>query len=109
MSDIDKPADPKSTFGYRAAKSAVIVLSALIILALIGLVVGAVMKFTGRSKPVFAGSGGVAFVLPPGAKIVSTETQPGRMILHVHSGAGDEIDIVSTEDGHLIARIGPPR
>ena len=94
---------------YRMAKLAVIVLSALIILALIGLVVGAVMKFTGRSAPVFAGSGGAAFVLPPGAKIVSTETQPGRMILHVHTAAGDEIDIVSTEDGHLVARIGPPR
>ena len=109
MSDIDTPADPKSTFGYRAAKSAVIVLSALIILALIGLVVGAALKFTGCSKPVFADSGGAAFVLPPGAKIVSSETQPGRLILHVHSGAGDEIDIVSTEDGHLIAQIAPPR
>src|SRR5471032_2602973 len=77
VSDIDTPADPKSTFGYRAAKSAVIVLSALIILALIGLVVGAALKFTGCSKPVFADSGGAAFVLPPGAKIVSSETQPG--------------------------------
>ena len=109
MSDIDTPADPKSTFGYRAAKFAVIVLSALIILALIGLVVGGIMKFSGRSKPVFAGSGGAAFALPPGAKIVSSETQPGRLILHVRSAAGDEIDIVSTEDGHLIARIAPPR
>lgn len=111
MSDIDTPADPKSTFSYRAAKLAVIVLSALIILALIGLVVGGIMKFTGRSKPVFAGAGsaGAAFALPPGAKIVSSETQPGRLILHIHSGAGDEIDIVSTEDGHLIARIAPPR
>src|SRR5258706_13859723 len=78
VSDIDTPADPKSTFSYRAAKLAVIVLSALIILALIGLVVGAALKFTGRSKPVFAASG-AAFVLPPAAKIVSPETQPGRL------------------------------
>ena len=109
MSDIDTPADPKSTFSYRAAKFAVIVLSALIILALIGLVVGGIMKFSGRSKPVFAGAGGAAFVLPPGAKVVSSETQPGRLILHVRHNGADEIDIVSTEDGHLIARIGPPR
>ena len=94
---------------YRMAKLAVIVLSALIILALIGLVVGAVMKFTGRSAPVFAGSGGTAFVLPPGAKIVSSENQPGRLILHLRNNGADEIDIVSTEDGHLVARIGPPR
>ena len=108
MSDIDTPADPKSTFSYRAAKFAVIVLSALIILALIGLVVGGIMKFTSRAKPVFAGSGGTAFVLPPGAKIVSSENQPGRLSLHLRNNGADEIDIVSTEDGHLIARIAPP-
>ena len=107
MSDINAPADPKGTIGYRAAKFAVIVLSALIILALIALVVGVVLKMTGRPTHVLgsAGDSSGAYVLPPGAKVVSTETQPGRLILHVRSGTGDEIDIVSTEDGHLIAQI----
>ena len=105
----DMPADPKSTLGYRAAKLAVIVLSALIILALVGLVAGAILKLSGRSTHVLGGaSGGGTFALPPGAKIQATETQPGRLILHVHSGEGDEIDIVSTEDGHLIAQIKAP-
>ncbi|HEY0301301.1 MAG TPA: hypothetical protein VGC36_08225, partial [Rhizomicrobium sp.] len=86
MSDIDAPADPKSTPSYRAAKLAVIVLSALIILALIGLVVGAVLKLSGRSTHVLGSggsgsSGGGAFALPPGVTIVSTETQPGRLIV----------------------------
>ncbi len=97
--------------GYRAAKFAVIVLSALIILALIGLVTGAVLKLSGRSTHVLGGGqGGDAFALPPGARIVATETQPGRLIVHVRSPAGDEIDIVSTEDGRLVARIAaaPP-
>ncbi len=107
MSDINAPADPRSTLGYRTAKFAVIVLSALIILALIGLVVGAVLKLSGRSTHVLGGgaSNGGAFVLPAGAKIVGTDTQPGRLILHVTSPQGDEIDIVSTEDGHLIAQV----
>jgi hypothetical protein len=113
VSDINAPVDPKSTAGYRAAKLAVIVLSALIILALIGLVVGVVLKMTGRSTHVL-GSGApasdAAFVLPVGARILSSETQPGRLVLHVRSGEGDEIDIVSTDDGHLVARIrsAPP-
>ncbi len=94
--------------GYRAAKLAVIVLSALIILALIGLVVGAVLKLSGRSTRLSGSGSGETFALPPGAHIVSTETQPGRLILHVRSGEGDEIDIVSTGDGHLIARIKSP-
>ncbi len=111
MSDIQAPVDPKSTLGYRAAKLAVIVLSALIILALIALVVGAVLKLAGRSTHVLgsgSNTGGGAFALPAGAKIVASETQPGRLILHVRSGEGDEIDIVSTEDGHLIAQIKSP-
>jgi hypothetical protein len=114
VSDINAPVDPKSTAGYRAAKLAVIVLSALIILALIGLVVGVVLKMTGRSTHLFGPGGGsasdTAFVLPAGARIMSSETQPGRLILHVRSGEGDEIDIVSTDDGRLVARIrsAPP-
>ena len=113
MSDINAPVDPKSTAGYRAAKLAVIVLSALIILALVGLVVGVVLKMTGRSTHVFGSSTAAsdsAFILPAGARIMSSDTQPGRLILHVRSGEGDEIDIVSTDDGHLVARIrsAPP-
>lgn len=112
MSDIPAPVDEKRTIAYRAARLAVIVLSALIILALIGLVVGAVLKLSGRSTHAMGGGGsgsdGGAFALPAGAQIVSTETQPGRLILHVRSGEGDEIDIVSTEDGRLIARIKSP-
>jgi hypothetical protein len=107
------PAGPHNTMAYRAAKLAVIVLSALIILGLIGLVVGVGLKITGHSVHLFGGgadSGGdtaapQAFFLPPGGKIVSSETQPGRLILHVHAADGDEIDIVSVDDGHLIARI----
>ena len=49
VSDMQAPADPQNTLAYRGAKYAVIVLSALIILALIGLVVGSVMKLSGRS------------------------------------------------------------
>ncbi|MEJ1970286.1 MAG: hypothetical protein WDN03_16905 [Rhizomicrobium sp.] len=109
MSDIQTPADPKTAITYRAAKAAVIVLSALIILALIGLVAGAILKLSGRSTHVLGGTAGSsAFVLPPGATIVGTDSQPGRLVLHVRSGAGDEIDIVSTDDGHLIAQIKAP-
>ena len=111
MSDIPSPADPSKTLSYRMARLAVIVLSALIILALIGLVVGTVMKLSGRSTRVIGGSQNTAaFVLPPGAKIVSSETEGGRVVLHVTSPAGEEIDILSTDDGHLIAQIkaAPP-
>jgi hypothetical protein len=109
VSDIQSPADPSKTLSYRMARLAVIVLSALIILALIGLVVGSVLKLSGRSTHVIGGAQNPgAFVLPAGSRIVSTETQTGRIILHVTSPVGDEIDILSTDDGHLIAQIKAP-
>ena len=103
MSDMQAPADPQSSLAYRGAKYAVIILSALIILALIGLVIGVVMKLSGRSTHFADGS--QTFTLPQGARVLATETQPGRLILHVRSPEGDEIDIISTEDGKLVGRV----
>ena len=118
MSDIQAPVDEKQTTRYRVARLLVIILSALIILALVLLAVGTVMQMTGHSTRIFGSSkpaapgavapvGAEAFALPPGATVVKTESQPGRLILHVHSAAGDEIDIVDTSDGRLVSRIGP--
>lgn len=106
MSDMDAPADAKPLVSYRTAKGIVIVLSALIILALIGLVGGFIWRLASRPAASAADSGGV-FALPPGAQILTMETQPGRLILHVRAPAGDEIDIVNTDDGALVARIKP--
>jgi hypothetical protein len=108
VSDIKVPADPQNTLAYRGAKFAVIILSALIILALIGLVVGAVMKLSGRSTNLDEG-GSQPLILPQGARILATEVQPGRLILHVRSSEGDEIDIVSTDDGRLVGRVTSAR
>jgi hypothetical protein len=105
---MEQPAGPQKTLAYRGAKFAVIVLSALIILALIGLVVGTVMKLSGRSTHLIGRGGTSAFALPPGAKIVSAESQPGRLILHVRSPQGDEIDIIDTDDGRLISQVKTP-
>ena len=110
MSDMQSQAGPQSTLAFRAAKYAVFVLTALIILALIGLVVGAVMKLSGRSTKLVSEPSGQTLALPQGARILSSESQPGRLIIHVRSAAGDEIDIVSTDDGRLIGRVitAPP-
>ena len=107
MSDMQAPAGPQDKLAYRGAKYAVIVLSALIILALIGLVVGVAMKLSGHLPRQSANDSGQTFMLPPGAKIVATDVVPGRLVLHVRSLQGDEIDIIDTESGRLVSRIGP--
>jgi hypothetical protein len=108
VSDINGAADDyKKTFKHRAALTAVIILSILIVLALIALVVGAVVKFGNAPGKKLADGPAVSqpFSLPQGARILSSDTQPGRLIMRVRNGEADEIYIVDTANGHLISRI----
>jgi len=84
-------------------KAVVIGLGALIVIALGFVALGIVKKFAGAgTAPAPSAS---VFSLPPGAKIVEMQSEPNRLILRVHTQTGDEIDIVDTEDGRLVARI----
>ena len=110
LSDMERSASPQNSLAYRGAKYAVIILTALIILALIGLVVGAMMKLSGRSTHLIGRGSSASYTLPPGAIILSTESQPGRLIISVRSPQGDEIDIIDTDNGQLISQLktAPP-
>ena len=84
------------------AVAAVIILSSLIILAFIALVTGGIMTMRGKG----AAAPAVAFSLPRGARILTSETQPDRLILHVRTAdGGEEIDIVDTGTGKLVSSI----
>lgn len=96
------PVPEHQTPAYKAAKLAVIVLSVLIILALIALVVGGI-RGAGH-KAAYAGAT-ATFQLPPGARIVDMQSQPGRLILRVRDAAGEEIDLLDTQDGHLVGQV----
>jgi hypothetical protein len=103
VSDIEVPFDPKKTTSYRLMLAVVIVLGVLIVIALGFLVMGLVSK--GSSHGAAQGSVAVTYSLPPGAKILETRSEPNRLILHLRTGDGDEIDIFDTGDGHLISRV----
>lgn len=77
-------------------------LSVLIVLAVIALVVGGIRG--ARKKAAYAGAT-ATFQLPPGARIVEMQSQPGRLILRVRDGAGEEIDLLDTQDGHLVGQV----
>lgn len=107
MSDVTPgPADNyKSSASYRGARAAVILLGVLLAIAFLLLIVGFVYKVSGHKS---SGQGApVQFTLAHGAKIVSTEVSGNRLILHVRSSAGDEIDIVDIEDGRLVSQVKP--
>jgi hypothetical protein len=101
--------DPKSTLSYRLARAAVIILGVLLVIALVLLVVGLAFRMTNRHTTAGSASAPEIYVLAPGARIVSVDAQPGRMILRVHSAAGDEVDIVDTESGRLVGQVKSAR
>ncbi len=85
-------------------KAVVIGLGVLIVIAFVLLVVGMVTKFNGHPASTSTAAG-TRYVLPTGAKIVDMQTQPGRVILRVRTGTGEEVDIIDTQDGHLISQV----
>jgi len=85
-------------------KAVVIGLGILIVIGFVLLVVGLATKFNAHPASTSAQAGS-RYALPTGAKIVDMQTQPGRVILRVRTTAGEEVDIIDTQDGHLISQM----
>ncbi|MDE1939606.1 MAG: hypothetical protein KGI68_11335 [Alphaproteobacteria bacterium] len=109
MSDISE-SNPKATLGYRLALAGVIFLGVLIV-AGVGVLIVGLVKGWGTHAP---GSGPAAaspvaapvhMTLASGYTILSADTQPGRLVLHLRSSEKDEIDIIDLNDGHIISII----
>jgi hypothetical protein len=49
------------------------------------------------------------FALPPDARIVEMQSQSNRLILHLRTPSGDEVDIIDVSDGHVVSRIKAPK
>ena len=84
----------------------VIVLGVLMMLMFAAVVAGFFIKMK-RDVPAGPGAMPEAILLAPGAHIVSEETSGDRLVVHVKTSAGDEIDIVDTESGRLVGQIKP--
>ena len=97
--------DPKGTLSYRLARAAVIILGVLLAIAFVTLVVGIILKMSGHGPNAATAPGLEKYTLAPGAQILSVDSQPGRIILHVRSPQGEEIDIVDVQSGRLISQI----
>ncbi len=84
-------------------KAVVIGLGALIVIALGAVALGIVAKFSAhRAAPSAAAQ---AFALPHGATVLEMQTLPNRVVLHLRTPAGEEVDIFDAADGRLVARI----
>jgi len=95
--------DERRSIAYRGLLAAVIILGVLIVIALGTLVIGLVMRFSGHPT-----STATPYVPPPGARLVAMETSGDRLVLHLRTTGGEEVDIVDLESGRSVARISFP-
>ena len=114
MADMGE-AGSKASGTYRAALAAVIILSLLVVLAFIGVVWGFTRQYRmyqqKRAAIAPAAVTGVtdvsaaAIQLAPGAHIVSATADAGKLVLHVNTPAGSEVDIFDLADGKLTSQV----
>ena len=89
---------------YRAALAAVIILSVLLVLAVIALVAGFVRQyrlFQADQAPHMA----VRVQLDPGEHLLSETTDSGRLVLHIQTPQGGEVEIIDLASGKLISQV----
>lgn len=102
----ESPVDPKSTATYRFGLAAVIGLAVVIVIVLGVMIFGITQGWGHRSPaPAAAAKKPVSMSLAPGYRILSSDTQPGRLIVRVRSETDDEIWVINTDDGSIVARI----
>ncbi len=118
--------DPKTTGTYRAALAAVIILSLLVVLAIAGVAAGFIRQYriyhAARAEPPHGAlpftaalpvsadvpvnmAAAATIILTPGAHIVSATSDAGKLVLHVSTPKGNEIEIIDLATGRLTAQI----
>jgi len=100
---------PKAKATYRAALAAVIILSVLMVLAIIALAVGFVRQYRiyqqDRAPAAVTSDAGASLQLAPGAHIVSASADAGKLVLHVTTPQGSEVDIFDLATGKRTAQV----
>ena len=93
--------------GRRTAWVIVIIMSALLVLALLGTIWGFVRQ-AGILMAHRAGAptGAAATVtLAPGARIISATTDAGKLVLQVQTSSGGEVEIIDLASGKLTGQV----
>jgi len=111
---------PLSATSRRTAWVVVIIMSTFFVLALLGTIWGFLhqarifmaAKEQSRSAPQAPAPAGAAasITLAPGARILSATTDAGKLVLHVATPTGSEVEIIDLATGKLTAQVktAPP-
>lgn len=103
---------PPPVTRHRAAWVIVIIMTVLLVLALLGTVWGFVRQahifMAGKAAPntgAKAPAAAAVVTLAPGARIVSATTEAGKLVLHVQTPAGAEVEIIDLATGKQTGQV----
>jgi flagellar basal body-associated protein FliL len=100
---------PPPATSRRIAWVIVIIMSILFVLALLGAIWGFVRQahifMAGRAVAPPQTGAAATFTLAPGARIVSATTQAGKLVLHVATPTGSEVEIIDLASGKLTGQV----
>jgi Flp pilus assembly protein TadG len=102
---------PPPATSRRTAWVIVIIMTVLLVLALLGTIWGFVRQshilMAAKAASNGSSSAGTAAVitLAPGARIVSATTEAGKLVLHVATPSGGEVEIIDLATGKQTAQI----
>jgi hypothetical protein len=119
MSDVDGEGKPAagailSDDQIRRLKTAIIIMSALLVIGVVTLIARVVYLASGRSEQaattVVANAGlsyqaDIKLPLPPGASLKGTTLQGGRLLAHYTSASGDGVLIVDLATGKVVSHV----
>ena len=115
MSDMPMHQDaPPPATSRRTAWVLVIIMTTLIVLALLGTIWGFVRqsrivmaaRATANAESASAAAPAAAVItLAPGARIVSATTEAGKLVLHVDTPSGGEVEIIDLATGKQTGQI----
>ena len=96
----------------KGALTLVIIMTALLVLALSAVVWGFVKQArvfmaakAGHAAAAPAGNAAATVTLAPGARIISASTDSGKLVLHVSTPSGGEVEIIDLATGKLTAQV----
>lgn len=115
VSNMPEPSSRPAT-SRRTALVIVIIMSGLFVLALLGVILGFVRQSqvlmaarAHKAVPAAAESAEPAaaatVTLAPGARIVSASTDAGKLVLHVQTPSGAEVEIIDLATGKLTSQV----
>ena len=110
---------PPPATNRRIAWVIVIIMSTLVVLALLGTIWGFLRQAhifmaereqakaaASQSAPAGTSAGAAAVVtLAPGARIISASTESGKLVLHVATPSGGEVEIIDLATGRLTGQV----